>query len=57
MNRMELPAMTTERILGMIELRDVTQELLQSQLEDGSDEKIRLLQQKLNETYDRFRAR
>src|SRR5699024_7202102 len=57
MNRMELPAMTTERILGMIELRDVTQELLQSQLEDGSDEKIRLLQQKLNETYDRFQAR
>ena len=25
MNRMELPAMTTERVLGMIELRDLTQ--------------------------------
>src|SRR5699024_4360036 len=36
MNRMELPAMTTERVLGMIELRDLTQDLLKCQLEDGS---------------------
>ena len=54
MNRMELPAMTTERVLGMIELRDLTQELLQSQLEDASDDKIHSLQEKLNQTYDRF---
>ena len=57
MNLMELPAMTTERILGMIELRDVTQELLQCQMEDGSDAEVAMLQQKLNQTYDRFTGR
>ncbi len=57
MNRMELPAMTTERVLGLIELRDLTQELLQSQLEDASDDKIHSLQEKLNQTYDRFTGR
>ena len=57
MNQMELPAMTTERVLGMIELRDLTQELLQCQLEDGSDEKVHALQEKLNQTYDKFTGR
>ena len=57
MNRMELPAMTTERVLGMIELRDLTQELLQCQLEDGSDEKVHALQEKLNQIYDKFTGR
>ena len=57
MNRMELPAMTTERVLGMIEVRDLTQELLQCQLEDGSDEKVHALQEKLNQTYDKFTGR
>ena len=57
MNRMELPAMTTERVLGMIELRDLTQELLQCQLEDGSDEQVHALQEKLNQTYDKFTGR
>lgn len=57
MNLMELPAMTTERVLGMIELRDLTQELLQCQMEDGSDAEVAMLQQKLNQTYDRFTAR
>ena len=56
MNRMELPAMTTERVLGMIELRDLTQELLQCQMEDGSDAEVAVLQQKLNTQYDRFTA-
>src|SRR5699024_10198518 len=57
MNRMELPAMTTERVLGMIELRDLTQELLQCQLEDGRDEKDHALQEKLNQTYDKCTGR
>ena len=57
MNRVELPAMTTERVLGMIELRDLTQALLQCQLEDGSDEKVHALQEKLNQAYDRFTGR
>lgn len=52
----ELPAMTMERVLGMIELRNLTQELLQSQLEGKSDAEIALLQQKLNTEYDRFTA-
>lgn len=57
MNRMDLPAMTAERILGMIELRDVTQELLQCQLEDGSDIEVQHFQEKLSQAYDRFTGR
>lgn len=56
MNLVELPAMTMERVLGMIELRNLTQELLQSQLEGKSDAEIALLQQRLNTEYDRFTA-
>ena len=41
----------------MIELRNVTQELIQCQMEDGSDEEIALLQKKLNQQYDRFSSR
>ena len=57
MHRMELPATTAERILGMIELRDITQELLQCQLEDGTDDQVQLLQEKLNQAYDKFTGR
>ena len=57
MNPVELPALTEERVLGMIELRNVTQELIQCQMEDGSDEEIALLQKKLNQQYDRFSSR
>lgn len=56
MNLMELPAMTTERVLGMITLRDLTQELIQCQMEEGSDEQIAVLQEKLNRQYDQFTA-
>ena len=56
MNRMELPGVTTERVLGMIELRNLTQELLQCQMEDGSDAEVAMLQQKLNTQYDWFTA-
>ena len=56
MNRMELPAMTTERVLGMIELRNLTQVLLQCQMEDGSDAEVAVLQKELNTQYDRFTA-
>ena len=57
MNPVELPALTAERVLVMIELRNVTQELIQCQMEDGSDEEIALLQKKLNQQYDRFSSR
>lgn len=48
--------MTTERILGMIALRDTTQALINMQMEDGSDAQVGALQQKLNQQYDAFTA-
>lgn len=57
MNRMELPAMTAERVKGMVKIRDVTNELIQCQMEEGSDEQITKLQEKLNEEYDIFTAK
>ncbi len=54
MNRVELPVKTTERVLGMVKLRDITQELIRCQMEDGSDEEVEALQKKLNEQYDSF---
>ena len=57
MNRMDLPAMTAERVKGMVKIRDVTNELIQCQMEEGSDEQITKLQGKLNEEYDTFTAK
>ena len=57
MNRMEIPAMTAERVKGMVKIRDVTNELIQCQMEEGSDEQITKLQGKLNEEYDTFTAK
>ena len=57
MNRMELPAMTAERVKGMVKIRDVTNELIQCQMEEGSDEQITKLQEKLNGEYDTFTAK
>lgn len=57
MNRMELPAMTAERVKGMVNIRDVTNELIRCQMEEGSDEQITKLQEKLNEEYDTFTAK
>ena len=56
MNRMELPAATAERVLGMIELRDIVQELLQAQLDDLSDAEVAAIQRRLNRRYDEFTA-
>ena len=57
MNRMELPAMTAERVKGMVKIRDITNELIQCQMEEGSNEQITKLQGKLNEEYDTFTAK
>ena len=57
MNRMELPAMTAERVKGMVKIRDITNELIQCQMEEESDEQITKLQGKLNEEYDTFTAK
>ena len=43
--------MTAERVKGMVKIRDVTNELLQCQMEEGSDEQITKLQGKLNEEF------
>ena len=56
MNLMELPATTTERVLGMIELRDLTQNLLNMQMENCSDAELTIAQDKLNRAYDSFTA-
>lgn len=37
MNKVDLPAVTAERVLGMIALRETTQKLLDCQLHDGTD--------------------
>lgn len=45
------------RILGMIQLRDTTRELLQAQMDNAPDERIIQLQRQLNEQYDTFRMK
>ena len=57
MNWMELPAATTERVKGMVKIRDATNALIQCQMTEGSDEQITQLQRKLNEEYDTFTAK
>ena len=57
MNRMELLAATTERVKGMVKIRDTTNALIQCQMTEGSDEQITQLQGKLNEEYDTFTAK
>ena len=57
MNLVELPAKTVERVLGMIKLRDITQELIRCQMEDESDAEVEALQKKLDTEYDRFTAK
>ena len=54
MNRVELPAKTAERVLGMVKIRDTTQELIRCQVEDKSDAEVEALQKKLGEQYDSF---
>ena len=54
----ELNATATERVKGMVELRDCVQKLIGQQM-DGyiSDETIRQTQRELNELYDSFTAK
>ena len=56
MNLMELPKVTAERVLGMIEIRDITQKLIDLQLNDGSMEEIQKVQRELDKAYDSFTA-
>lgn len=56
MNKVDLPAATAERVLGMIALRETTQKLLDCQLHDGTDAEVELLQGKLKDQYKQFTA-
>ena len=56
MNKVELPAVTAERVLGMIALRETTRKLLDCQLHDGSDVEVQLLQNELKQQYTAFKA-
>lgn len=56
MNKVELPAVTAERVLGMIALRETTRKLLECQLHDGSDAEVQLLQNELKQQYTAFKA-
>ncbi len=57
MEPIDLPAVTSDRIRGMIDLRDTTRRLLDLQMEDADDVSIRAQQEKLSADYDRFRER
>lgn len=56
MNKVDLPAVTAERVLGMIALRETTRKLLDCQLHDGSDAEVQLLQNELKQQYTAFKA-
>ena len=53
----DLPAASAQRIRGMIGLREITRNLIDLQLYDGTDEEIKQAQAKLNTAYDAFTAK
>lgn len=50
----DLPLTTVNRIKGMISIRDCVRDLIETQLDDGSDEDIKQIQAKLNSLYNSF---
>ena len=54
MNLVELPKVTAERVLGMIEIRNITQKLIELQMDGEGTEKIQRVQGELNKAYDSF---
>lgn len=50
----ELPVTTINRIKSMIAIRDCVRELIEVQIDDGSDEEIEELQARLNGLYNNF---
>jgi len=50
----DLPATTLERIKGMIALRDCVQKLISLQVDEHTDDEIKMQQRELNSLYDRF---
>ena len=54
MKPMQMTKLGSERVKGLIELRDLVRDLLDSQLEVCSDDEIHEKQQKLDELYTKF---
>jgi len=50
----EMPAVTLERIRGMVELRDCVREMIDIQLNDRPDHELQTFQNELNKLYDDF---
>ncbi len=57
MVRQSVSAAMTERIKGLMELRDCTRRLIQLQTEDASDAEIAAEQRRLNRLYDAYTAK
>ena len=55
--RQDVSAAMTERIKGLMELRDCTRRLIQLQTEDASDGEIAAEQRRLNTLYDAYTAK
>ena len=57
MTQIELSDNAKGRVTGMVELRQIVNELIQQQLEDYPDADIKATQEHLNATYDAFTAK
>ena len=57
MTQVELSDAAKGRVTGMVELRQIVNELIQQQLEDYPDEDIKATQERLNAAYDAFTAK
>ena len=57
MTQVELSGTAKGRVTGMVELRQIVNELIQQQLEDSPDEDIKATQERLNAAYDAFTAK
>ena len=57
MTQVELSDTSKGRVTGMVELRQIVNELIQQQLEDYPDADIKATQERLNAAYDAFTAK
>ncbi len=57
MTQVELSDTAKGRVTGMVELRQIVNELIQQQLNDYPDEDIKATQERLNAAYDAFTAK
>ena len=57
MTQVELSDNAKARVTGMVELRQIVNQLIQEQLDDYPDEDIKAIQAKLNTAYDAFTAK